>query len=524
MEIRPIGRFQSPMKSKFGIPRQSGLVSELTGRIVFEPAYRRMEAIRGLEDFDYLWLIWEFSANTPSTNLTVRPPRLGGNKRMGVFATRSPFRPNNLGLSCVRIDRIEEDKKWGPVIHVKGADLMDGTPIYDIKPYVTYADSHPEARSGFVDQSAWQELEVVMPDAVAALFIGEELTSLREVLALDPRPHYQEDPERVYGMPYGGYDIRFKVEGTVLTVVGAQENRLDYEYLWRRLAVTYAAGEAKALVRWVLDVRFGLSMADILCGKLGELSADDQAELESIMQRLDKGEPVQYIIGVADFCGRQFHVAPGVLIPRPETEELCQWIIASDRHGLSRTNSSEVRVSPCQSDATILDIGTGSGCIAITLALEMPEAKVTAWDISDDALRIARQNAEALGADVTFEHQDILNPPPSTLHLPPSTKYDLIVSNPPYICDKEKAEMEPNVLDYEPSQALFVPDDDPLLFYRAIARYAIEALKPHGCLYFEINPLYADDLASLLGIMSCHDIEIKEDQYGMRRFLKAKKI
>ncbi|MBR4729185.1 MAG: tRNA (N6-threonylcarbamoyladenosine(37)-N6)-methyltransferase TrmO [Prevotella sp.] len=219
MEIRPIAHFRSPMTSKFGIPRQSGLVSELTGSIVFEPDYRRMEAIRGLEDFDYLWLIWEFSANSPSDSLTVRPPRLGGNKRMGVFATRSPFRPNNLGLSCVRIDRIEESRKLGPVIYVKGADLMDGTPIYDIKPYVTYADCHPEARSGFVDESDWQELEVVIPEVVSRLFSVDEMASLKKILALDPRPHYQEDPDRVYGMPYGGYDVRFKVNGKVLTVV-----------------------------------------------------------------------------------------------------------------------------------------------------------------------------------------------------------------------------------------------------------------------------------------------------------------
>ena len=219
MEIRPIAYFRSPMTSKFGIPRQSGLVSELTGSIVFEPRYRKMEAIRGLEDFDYLWLIWELSANAPSESLTVRPPRLGGNRRMGVFATRSPFRPNNLGLSCVSIDRIEEDQKLGPVIYVKGADLMDGTPIYDIKPYVTYADSHPEARSGFVDESDWQELEVVIPEAVSKLFAADEITSLKKILSLDPRPHYQEDPERLYGMPYGGYDVRFKVVGKVLTVV-----------------------------------------------------------------------------------------------------------------------------------------------------------------------------------------------------------------------------------------------------------------------------------------------------------------
>lgn len=219
MEIHPIAHFRSPMTSKFGIPRQSGLVSELTGSIVFEPDYRRMEAIRGLEDFDYLWLIWEFSANAPSENLTVRPPRLGGNKRMGVFATRSPFRPNNLGLSCVFIDRIEEDQKLGPVIYVMGADLMDGTPIYDIKPYITYADSHPEARNGFVDESDWQELEVWFPYTLAERFSKKELATLKKILALDPRPHYQEDEERIYGMPYAGYDVRFKVTGHLLVVV-----------------------------------------------------------------------------------------------------------------------------------------------------------------------------------------------------------------------------------------------------------------------------------------------------------------
>ena len=221
MEIQPIAFFHSPMKSKFGIPRQSGLVSELTGRIVFEPEYRQMEAVRGLEDFDYLWLIWEFSGNSKAKkSLTVRPPRLGGNRRMGVFATRSPFRPNNLGLSCVRIDRIEEDPMLGPVIYVKGADLMDGTPIYDIKPYVTYADSHPEARSGFVDEKEWQELDVVIPEDIRAQFTTEELEALKKVLALDPRPRYQDDPERVYGMPFGAHDIRFKVVGRLLTVVG----------------------------------------------------------------------------------------------------------------------------------------------------------------------------------------------------------------------------------------------------------------------------------------------------------------
>ena len=221
MEIRPIAFFHSPLKSKFGIPRQSGLVSELTGRIVFEPSFRQAEAIRGLEDFDYLWLIWGFSANPPSNeaSLTVRPPRLGGNRRMGVFATRSPFRPNPLGLSCVRLDRVENNGHEGPVIYVKGADLMDGTPIYDIKPYVVYADSHPEAKSGFVDQTAWKTLTVEIPDHLAKLFSAEDLETLRQTLSLDPRPSYHDDPQRIYGMPFGDYDVRFRVEDNTVTVV-----------------------------------------------------------------------------------------------------------------------------------------------------------------------------------------------------------------------------------------------------------------------------------------------------------------
>jgi release factor glutamine methyltransferase len=294
---------------------------------------------------------------------------------------------------------------------------------------------------------------------------------------------------------------------------------MEYEELWHRLTHIYDAGEAKAIVRWVLDVRFGLSWTDILCGKVTELSAHDQTELEKIMQRLEKGEPVQYIIGVADFFGRQFHVAPGVLIPRPETEELCRWILASDKHGLTRT----VREISHQSDANILDIGTGSGCIAITLALELPDAQVTAWDISDDAIRIAAGNAKSLGANVTFKHRDVLDSSLFTLHssLP---KWDLIVSNPPYICEKEKSAMECNVLDHEPHLALFVPDDDPLLFYRAIAQYAAEALTAQGSLFFEVNPLYADDLVQMLRMMSYHDILIHQDQFGKSRFLKATKI
>lgn len=220
MQIEPIAYFRSPFATKFGVPKQSGLVENLMGTIEFVPQYRNADALRGMEDFDYIWLIWEFSANRhAATSPVVRPPLLGGNRKVGVFASRSPFRPNRLGLSSVRISEIEIDATRGPLIHVLGADLMDGTPIYDIKPYVVYADSHPEARSGFVDKNAIRWLEVVVPDAVAARYSSDELAALRKVLSLDPRPHYQDNPEKVYGMMYAGKDVKFRVEGDVLTVV-----------------------------------------------------------------------------------------------------------------------------------------------------------------------------------------------------------------------------------------------------------------------------------------------------------------
>ena len=228
MEIRPVAIFKSPFREKFGIPRQSGLAGEVRGRIVFTPEYRDPSALRGLEEFDYIWLIWEFSANrhpggregrqASAFRPTVRPPRLGGNERIGVFASRSPFRPNPLGLSCVRLDRIEWDTPEGPVIHVLGADLMDGTPVYDIKPYVRYADSRPDARSGFVDGTGWQTLRVVFPADTP--FAGEELEALRAVLAQDPRPQYHDDPGKVYGMAFAGRDVHFRVEDGILTVTG----------------------------------------------------------------------------------------------------------------------------------------------------------------------------------------------------------------------------------------------------------------------------------------------------------------
>ena len=226
MTITPIAHFRSAFPTKFGIPRQSGIIEELKGRIVFEPTYRNADALRGLEGFDYLWIVWEFSANkTPEERgasawqPTVRPPLLGGNTHMGVFATRSPYRPNPLGLSSARIEQIELTDNEGPVIHVLGADLMDGTPIYDIKPYVTYADCHPGARSGFVDERQWQELKVDFPEQLQAPFTKESLAALTRILALDPRPQYQDNPDKVYGMPYEGYDIRFRVADGVLTVI-----------------------------------------------------------------------------------------------------------------------------------------------------------------------------------------------------------------------------------------------------------------------------------------------------------------
>ena len=220
-EIHPIAHFRSPFSSKFGIPKQSGLVKNVRGQIVFEPAYRSKDALRGIDEFDYLWLIWHFSANKHAPNsLVVRPPLLGGNTKMGVFATRSPFRPNGLGLSSVQLERIEWETNEGPVIHVLGADLMDGTPIFDIKPYIVYADCHVGARSGFVDRTSITRLEVHIPESFQAIFPTENLQILYEVLALDPRPHYQDDPQKVYGMPFMDRDVRFTVssEGKLLVI------------------------------------------------------------------------------------------------------------------------------------------------------------------------------------------------------------------------------------------------------------------------------------------------------------------
>ncbi len=222
MEVTPIAHIQTCFPTKFGVPRQAGIVST-PGRIVFEPPFRVAEAVRGLEGFDFLWLIWQFSqALRQEWSPTVRPPRLGGNERMGVFATRSPFRPNALGLSSVRLQRIEQDAELGPVLYVEGADLMDGTPIYDIKPYLPYTDSHPEARSGFAPRPAEALLQVDCPPALLAKVPEALRQPLLEVLAHDPRPQYQHDPARIYGMQYSTLEVKFRVAAPHLHVLSIE--------------------------------------------------------------------------------------------------------------------------------------------------------------------------------------------------------------------------------------------------------------------------------------------------------------
>ncbi len=322
-----------------------------------------------------------------------------------------------------------------------------------------------------------------------------------------------------------------------------------YQQLWQSLTPLYDAGEAQAIVRTVLDVKYGMTLTDIICGKVNEISADEERKLEEIIIRLQKGEPVQYVLGEADFAGRTFHVEPGVLIPRPETAELCQWIEKDmiEKSIVSSEDSPEDSSgnSPQATDdaSLILDICTGSGCIAITLGLNIPNSEVTGWDISEDALRIAQGNVEMMKAgNVRIEHQDALALPkaaetdnekmkgnddkevvkPKGKAKTPSTqKWDLIVSNPPYICEKEKADMEKNVLEHEPSLALFVPDEDPLKFYRAIAEYASSALKSGRALYFEINPIYEKETREMLLKLDFKDIETKEDAFGKKRMMRA---
>ena len=276
---------------------------------------------------------------------------------------------------------------------------------------------------------------------------------------------------------------------------------MTYNEMWRKLAQAYDEGEAKAIARMVYEVRYGLTLSDIYIGKDTQLSLDCQAELEEITKRLLDNEPVQYILGQADFCGRTFHVEPGVLIPRPETEHLCQLITKHVAIG-----------SP---NRTVLDIGTGSGCIAITLALDIPNSQVTAWDISPIALRVAKGNAQQLGAKVNVVENDMLQ---QTYQVAP--QWDLIVSNPPYICDSEAEQMEANVLDYEPEIALFVPDDNPLQFYVPIMNYAQSALHPGGELWLETNPLYEEIIEERLLELGFNVIA-HDDQFGKTRFIQA---
>ncbi len=218
--MEPIAHIRSDFPTKFGVPRQAGLVEELRAAVVFEPPYRVPEALRGIDGFSHLWLIWEFSENKRGGwSPTVRPPRLGGNVRMGVFATRSPFRPNPIGLSCVRLERVELDTSDGPVLHISGADLVDGTPIFDIKPYIPYADCHSEAAGGFAGTAPEGALTVDIPPRLLERVPPDRREALTGVLAQDPRPSYQDDPRRVYGFGFAGLEVRFTVENGVLTVV-----------------------------------------------------------------------------------------------------------------------------------------------------------------------------------------------------------------------------------------------------------------------------------------------------------------
>ncbi|MCD8318010.1 MAG: peptide chain release factor N(5)-glutamine methyltransferase [Paraprevotella sp.] len=274
--------------------------------------------------------------------------------------------------------------------------------------------------------------------------------------------------------------------------------------LFEPLFSCYPEGEARAMVRHILETRFGITCLDLCMGRKRQLSSEERNDLQNIVERLVQKEPLQYILGQADFCGRTFRVAPGVLIPRPETEELTEWIL----------KDSHVSTSP---DLRIIDIGTGSGCIAITLALNLPHARVTALDISLRALDIARENARTHGCDIDFRTQDIL-----TLRSDDDA-WDIVVSNPPYVCEHERSTMEANVLEYEPASALFVPDNDPLRFYRAIGQYAFRTLKKDGLLYVEINRAYGPETVALFRRTGFREIELRKDAYGNERMIKCRK-
>lgn len=293
---------------------------------------------------------------------------------------------------------------------------------------------------------------------------------------------------------------------------------MSYEELRKRLTSVYDEREAQAVARWVLDEAFGLSLTDICCGKVSQLSADDTRRLEAITRRLEQAEPVQYVLGHAPFAGHSFEVSPAVLIPRPETEELVNWAVQSAEAmtaAKEQTSVQEQASSNASPSLHILDIGTGSGCIAISVALALPQATVQAWDLSPQALAQARSNAQRLGAQVSFVQQDALQPPHHHACL------DMVLSNPPYICQCEAKDMHRNVLAHEPHMALFVPNDDPLRFYRAITRYAVEALRPGGCVLFEINALYAEATRQMMLDEGLSHIETRLDCFGKERFVKG---
>lgn len=283
---------------------------------------------------------------------------------------------------------------------------------------------------------------------------------------------------------------------------------LNYRSLCARLTAAYDdPDEGRDVALLLLDVAFGLSLTDAVTGAIEVLPSDKQQRLEEMVRRLEEGEPVQYVLGEATFCGRTFSVNKSVLIPRPETEELCRLIVDDWSHPVCCLQPP----APLH----LLDIGTGSGCIAVTLALSLPWAEVTAWDVSPDALLTARDNGHRLQAHVDWQLQDALAPPAD------QGKWDVIVSNPPYIIERERARMRRNVLDHEPSLALFVPDDDPLRFYRAIAHYAATALRPEGRIYFEINPLFVDELTEMMRAEGFRDVEVLTDFRGHQRMVKG---
>lgn len=281
---------------------------------------------------------------------------------------------------------------------------------------------------------------------------------------------------------------------------------MTYSEIWHRIATSYEDGEARAIARILIEELFGLSYTDIVCGATDQLSADDTLRLDTAVRRIEQGEPLQHVLGYADFCGNHFGVNASVLIPRPETE----WLV-DEGERLMNGASNAAPSAPKR----ILDIGTGSGCIAISLKLRLGEAYVEAWDISEEALRTAESNAKALKAEVAFCKRDALRAEESV------APWDLIVSNPPYICDSERANIDDNVLLHEPHTALFVPDDDPLRFYRAIARYALRSLSNGGSLLFECNTRYAEATGEMMREMGFEDVTVNDDCFGLPRFVKG---